>query len=677
MSCKSVLQSFLMCILVLSSPLFAVGRWQIDFQGDMNHLGVYDQTDPVDTTAPGVWNIFEVPALDTPWPGPNSSVQAPMSLALLNDTGKDLGVTFTNLSDAWGWAGDIWGEPFPLQGDCLLLLNDFGVDSNPTNWEITGLVPDTAYELTFYHAINLQNRGIDFVANGIAVSVYGGYPTIATITVVTDPGGTISGSAASNGTEGDWSGLVLEVPTNPSNPNPADGETKVALDAKLSWTNGQDPNNPGTVSPDITKSYLWLGSGTANEPNLVMVATLDATESKGTYDPGLLQRDGIYFWQVENSVNDNLPGDPNNRLSPVWSFKAVPSVTVIQSQPQDTLIDAGQDAVFVVEAVNPFTNDSENLRYLWYMVNPLGFDVAVGDNTDILTIANAQDPDQGEYYCVVSVVGVEGSAVVTESAKLITKKLIAHWPLDTDPNDITGNGYGGTLMGNPTFVGEGMIGGAISLDGVWDYVDCGDFPITDSGNLTISTWVKPTNIFRDWIGILSKWNATGTSNTFWMGQHYMDGWIRFGLYPNNGDGLDENAVDSGAAILANGQWTHITCTYDGVNQKIYSNGALIMVGENRNWPIVDAPGSFSIGCIAQGTANFGGLMDDVRLYNYAMTPDEVGMLYLEAPSIDFICVAKPQYDFNDDCRTTIEDFALFAADWLECGAFPTCITSLD
>jgi hypothetical protein len=258
----------------------------------------------------------------------------------------------------------------------------------------------------------------------------------------------------------------------------------------------------------------------------------------------------------------------------------------------------------------------------------------------------------------------------------LTKKLIAHWPLDVDPNDVTGNGHWGTLMGSPDFVPDGMINGAISLDGVWDYVDCGDFPITDSGFITLSTWVKPNNITRDWIGILSKWNAAGTSNTFWFGQHYTDGWIRFGLYPNNGNAGDENYVDSGSAILANGKWTHITCTFDGINQKIYANGSLVAVGPVRNWPIADAPGLFCIGHIPQGNANFGGLMDDVRIYNYAMTPEEVGILYLEAPSIDFICVTKPLYDFNDDCRTTMEDLAIFATEWLACGAFPQCISEL-
>jgi len=63
-----------------------------------------------------------------------------------------------------------------------------------------------------------------------------------------------------------------------------------------------------------------------------------------------------------------------------------------------------------------------------------------------------------------------------------------------------------------------------------------------------------------------------------------------------------------------------------------------------------------------------GLLDDVRLYNYALTPDDVDLLYQGSdpcePS-EFICAEKPDGDLNDDCKVNLLDFQILAADWLK------------
>lgn len=66
--CKKLV---LVTVLGLLTSVAGANTWKIDFQGDENHGGTYNQTDPVDMTEPGVyWNIFEVPALFEPWNPP-------------------------------------------------------------------------------------------------------------------------------------------------------------------------------------------------------------------------------------------------------------------------------------------------------------------------------------------------------------------------------------------------------------------------------------------------------------------------------------------------------------------------------------------------------------------------------------------------------------------------------
>jgi len=186
-----------------------LNRWCIDFQGDENHLLVYGQTDPVDMTEPGVyWNIFEVPALDAPYPGPVSYASAPVTLTLLDYGGNDVGVVFTDLNDAWGWAGSLDQEAEPLLGDYLILLNSFGVDCDPSSWQITGLESDDWYELIYYHGPT-DGRGIHFIANGVSTYVLGSGGNIVSALVKSDSVGRIVGTAASEGSEGNWSGLVI------------------------------------------------------------------------------------------------------------------------------------------------------------------------------------------------------------------------------------------------------------------------------------------------------------------------------------------------------------------------------------------------------------------------------------------------------------------------------------
>jgi hypothetical protein len=71
-----------------------------------------------------------------------------------------------------------------------------------------------------------------------------------------------------------------------------------------------------------------------------------------------------------------------------------------------------------------------------------------------------------------------------------TDNLVAYYPLDGDALDASGNGLDGTIMGDPVFV-EGIIGMGLQIDGVDDYVDCGNDPLFDfTEQITLAVWVN-------------------------------------------------------------------------------------------------------------------------------------------------------------------------------------------
>ncbi len=272
--------------------------FQIDFQGDANHGGVYGQTDPVDATSPDIWNIFEVGALDAGYPGPVTYTPGPISQALLDIQGDTSSAVFTITNDSWGWAGDAGQESEPLQGDYLLILDSFGVNCDPTNWELTGLQPNVDYKLTFYHGnTGDAARSIDFTANGVAASVTGVIDT-ASVVVTADGDGKVTGTAANTGTEGNWAGLKIQRQVSSvKNPEPWDTQPEVMPLTTLSWT-----PIAGASSQQI---YFGTVSG-----SLSLMETLTGTAFSVTPVSSPLRLETTYYWRVDTVIDsDTIVGE--------------------------------------------------------------------------------------------------------------------------------------------------------------------------------------------------------------------------------------------------------------------------------------------------------------------------------------------------------------------------------
>ena len=201
----------------------------------------------------------------------------------------------------------------------------------------------------------------------------------------------------------------------------------------------------------------------------------------------------------------------------------------------------------------------------------------------------------------------------------VSAELIGHWPLNGNADDASENGNDGAAMGGVTYT-EGVSGLAADFNGSDAQIDCGDIPVGDTGEISIAFWVKPRNIAQNWAGFVSKWTLDNSQRTFWLGQHSTDGWLRFGFYP--GGPTAETFVDSGRVILANEQWTHIVCSHDGNIQKIYADGVEIVASPARNAGIIDRGGNLRFGIVSTGNW-FNGLIDDVRIYDHALSAAEI------------------------------------------------------
>ncbi|MFZ0035491.1 MAG: LamG-like jellyroll fold domain-containing protein [Sedimentisphaerales bacterium] len=202
--------------------------------------------------------------------------------------------------------------------------------------------------------------------------------------------------------------------------------------------------------------------------------------------------------------------------------------------------------------------------------------------------------------------------------------LVSWWKLDGTAVDPKG-GNNGTIYGEATWA-TGQINGALDFNGVHDYVDVGDKDSLDFGHtdsFTISLWFKRDVTYADHTLISKREVIDGTHNEGYSWRIYNNH-----LYAGI-EGTDNicPTITGSTTIKAN-QWYHAAFVRDATH-KIY----LYLNGVSDATPVTDTTtGSlandyhFMIGKWEYYGLYFDGLIDDVRVYNRALTEDEVRSL---------------------------------------------------
>lgn len=201
------------------------------------------------------------------------------------------------------------------------------------------------------------------------------------------------------------------------------------------------------------------------------------------------------------------------------------------------------------------------------------------------------------------------------------RKLIAWWKCDHMEggkiDDSSDNNFSGTLVGNPKCT-AGKTGEALEFDGVDDYVDCGNdakFDIT--GQITLSAWVKTNDACKDkHVPYLIK-----GENTYGL-KHHENNNIEFFIYNDTWYPV-RFPVDSSF----NGVWHHLAGTYDGTQLKLYVDGELKSTSDHFG-PIGVSQSNVNIGRNSDMADRlYSGAIDDVRIYNYALSENDVAAIY--------------------------------------------------
>ncbi|MFC1795463.1 LamG-like jellyroll fold domain-containing protein, partial [Planctomycetota bacterium] len=205
--------------------------------------------------------------------------------------------------------------------------------------------------------------------------------------------------------------------------------------------------------------------------------------------------------------------------------------------------------------------------------------------------------------------------------EVLPVSLLAYWKLDQEAGDIASDSsseYDGTLNGQPVWQPTGgQINGTLEFDGINDYVSTPFILDPAKGSLSALAWING-----------------GAPDQVIISQTGDFGGTLIGIDPSEGTLMTEfSDMYFGAlvseTVVTDGQWHHIGLVYDldSLHRRIYVDGA--HVAEDATVVSgLPSDGGLHIGAGKELNAGtfFSGLIDDIRIYDVALTAEEIAAL---------------------------------------------------
>jgi hypothetical protein len=255
--------------------------------------------------------------------------------------------------------------------------------------------------------------------------------------------------------------------------------------------------------------------------------------------------------------------------------------------------------------------------------------------SNVWDLSHDLDPNEGGQVFVI----VDSSGIVSESDEdnnsascavmapdvIQPQGLVSHWTLDETTGKIARDSIGGNdgNVQGARWVG-GRVGGALSFDGMDDYVDCEANPAMAPEKMTVAFWM-----FME--GRTSYQYVLGKAKNIFSEQDYTfstgsDGKLEFAFGEDAGRRV---AVQSKGALPL-GQWVLVVATRDGATASLYLNTQLESSAAYSFVPS-SKDQSLRIGSVGmpEPIGFFKGKIDDVRIYDKALSAEEIQALYKE------------------------------------------------
>jgi hypothetical protein len=218
--------------------------------------------------------------------------------------------------------------------------------------------------------------------------------------------------------------------------------------------------------------------------------------------------------------------------------------------------------------------------------------------------------------------------LVSVAPLAMAQNLVGQWSFEGNLLDSSGNNNNGTATGIVGYA-PGRFGQALDLSAGDGFVTIPNSPSLQTPNFTVAYWAY-LNFAQNPV-IADKRNP-GDSSSAWQvdiagnsaGQ-YVQGCL---FNPSN---CWYSSLSSPLSPTPVGNWTHVAVTYDGATINGYANGILVFTASSSNLP-GNATADILLGRAADGGNQFYGLIDELQIYDGALTAAQVYLLANPVPT---------------------------------------------
>jgi len=351
---------------------------------------------------------------------------------------------------------------------------------------------------------------------------------------------------------------------------------------------------------------LYCGSSSRSYSTRVDVGNTD------TYSIGTLPAGATSFCAVTAYDSSKVESGYSNELSvlvpsaaPVVNFTASPTSGTAPLTVTFANTTSGQVTSWLWDFGDGTTSTAQNPSHVYS---------AAGSYKPVLT---ATGPGGSASKTAATAISVGTTAAATSTGTVSNTRalgLVAAYGFNEGSGssvaDISGNNNKGTLTSGVTWTTQGKFGNALVFNGSTGRVDIADATsLRLTGTMTLEAWVNPATVSSTWRDVIYK----GNDNYYLMASSTQAG------VPAGRAGANKVL---GTLALPTNTWTHLAVTYGNSTLRLYVNGVLAS-SVAYTGSIATSTYPLQVGGDSIYGQYFQGLIDEVRVYNRALSQSEI------------------------------------------------------
>jgi hypothetical protein len=383
----------------------------------------------------------------------------------------------------------------------------------------------------------------------------------------------------------------------------------------------------GGVSINSDANFLWNTTGSASAPTVSYLWSTGDTTATINVSP---TQTTTYYCTVSNGISsctDSVTVTVNPLPTNLFT--------------QDTIAACGSSYALSAGAgfnnYNWSTGDTTSSITVnnsgWHACTVTNSAGCTATDSVFVSLVNANILQNDTSICAGNTLQLAVSTTTTSSLSSsvlpsnLQQGLVGYWPFNGNANDESGNGNNGTVNGATLTTDRfGNVNSAYSFDGVNDEISA-NIPLLPIGNSnrTLVTWINTNvsgfnyNNSHPYLGTIAAYGNSAGGNVIFPQMIENN---NFKAYFESGS--SSNQLFSNTAIN-NGDWHCIVTTFNGLNVKMYIDG--VLNATTSNITLITANSVFGIGYCPWANIHFQGKIDDISIYNRALTSQEITQLY--------------------------------------------------